>query len=69
MSELKPCPFCGRKVSMEYNSRYNVFKVYHSRSSDALDCPIVDPIRLVGLNLKRATEEWNKRANEKGEKE
>ena len=68
MSELKPCPFCGGEARMEYNSRDNVFKVYHSRSSDALDCPIVDPIRLVGLNLKRATEEWNKRADEKGER-
>ena len=64
MSELKPCPFCGRKVSMEYNSRDNVFKVYHSRLSDALDCPIVEPIRLVGLNIERAEEAWNRRAND-----
>lgn len=30
MDRLKPCPFCGKPVSIVYNSLDRVFKVYHT---------------------------------------
>lgn len=44
MSEnLEPCPFCGSRVNMTYNSYANKFIVWHM---DVVECWIDEPITL-----------------------
>lgn len=61
--ELKPCPFCGSRVSMTYNSGANKFYVWHL---DMTECWIDEPISLPcgdGCgSLDEAAEKWNRRA-------
>lgn len=64
MPELKPCPFCGKPVSMVYNSMDNAFKVYHKRSWDITECRVIEPIMLEGVSLADAAEAWNRRAED-----
>ena len=61
--KLKPCPFCGSKVSMTYNSADNTFNFWHKGTS----CVLVEPIRIDGMfvkSLAEAAEAWNRRAKE-----
>lgn len=44
MDRLKPCPFCGKPVSIVYNSLDRVFKVYHTYGDDEYNCCFCDPI-------------------------
>ena len=62
MAELKPCPFCGKPVSMIYNSLENAFKIYHKGMQD--NCNVIDPIKLEGTSLADAREAWNRRAED-----
>ena len=67
MAELKPCPFCGKPVSMVYNSFDNAFKFYHKRSFDISDCSVIEPIMLEGCSLADAAKAWNRRSTPSGE--
>ena len=61
---LKPCPFCGGKVSMIYSSLDNMYHVYHR---DSYGCAIKEPINIEvtrARSLADAKREWNKRAGE-----
>lgn len=63
--ELKPCPFCGRKVSLTYSSHDNMFNFWHSESP--ITCFAAEPIQFDGSlvkSLKEAAEAWNRRAND-----
>ena len=63
-NELKPCPFCGKPVSMIYNSFDNAFKFYHQDGMNDLKCCVVEPIMLKGKSLADAKEKWNRRADD-----
>ena len=64
MAELKPCPFCGKPMSMIYNSLDNAFKIYHKSSWDISECRVIEPIMFEGISLADATEAWNRRAED-----
>lgn len=60
--ELKPCPFCGQRVSLTYHSRDNTFNFWHTVVNS---CAAVDPIQFDGdmvKSLKEATNAWNRRS-------
>ena len=64
MAELKPCPFCGKPVSMIYNSLEKAFMVYHKGVMLDPECRVIEPIRLEGCSLADAAEAWNRRAGD-----
>lgn len=58
--ELKPCPFCGRKVSMTYCGADNTYNVYHKGEA----CAMFEPMLIDGYLCKSyedAAEAWNRR--------
>lgn len=56
---LKPCPFCGSKVSMTYHSGENAFCIWHIGGEL---CEIEEPIKIDGVkSLAEAAEAWNRR--------
>jgi len=64
--ELKPCPFCGGKVSLTYSSYDNMFNFWHSENG-LITCFAAEPIQFDGCwvkSLKEAAEAWNRRAND-----
>ena len=64
MDKLKPCPFCGGKVSLTYYSADNTYNFWHSGVNS---CAAADPIRFDGeyvKSLKEAAEAWNRRASD-----
>lgn len=61
MEKLKPCPFCGKPVSMVYNSCDKAFKIYHINGDDDYNCCIIEPIMLDAVSLADAAEGWNRR--------
>ena len=63
MEKLKPCPFCGKPVTMVYNSRDKAFKIYHTNGDDDYNCCIIEPIMLDAVSLADAAEGWNERVN------
>lgn len=63
-SKLKPCPFCGKPVSMIYNSLEDAFKFYHKTGMDDMKCRVIEPIRLEGRSLADAAQAWNRRAKD-----
>ena len=61
MEELKPCPFCGGKVSLTYLSGSNTYNFWHK---GVIHCAACDPIQFDGgivKSLKEAAEAWNRR--------
>lgn len=61
---LKPCPFCGGKVTLTYNSASNTFNIYHISNKPSEICPFVEPIQIDGTivkSLKEAADIWNMR--------
>lgn len=63
MERLKPCPFCGKSVSMFYNSMSDVFRIYHADDDDDLTCRIIE-VQIDGVSLKDAAIAWNRRVND-----
>ena len=61
ISKLKPCPFCGKSVSMVYNSFENIFKVYHRDGNDEENCIVEGEIKIKGDSLTVAERNWNRR--------
>jgi len=62
--ELKPCPFCGVKVSLTYHSADNTFNFWHKGVNS---CAAKDPIKFDGdmvKSLAEAAEAWNRRSYE-----
>lgn len=60
MDNLKPCPFCGSKMSVTYNS-LGVFNFWHS---DDKECPFNEPFQISvkkAKTLSEATDLWNRR--------
>lgn len=62
MERLKPCPFCGKPVSMFYSSMREIFEVYHANAVDDLDCCIIET-QIDSVSLEDATKAWNRRTN------
>lgn len=66
MIVLKPCPFCGSRVSLTYHSADNTFNFWHT---DATYCAAEEPIQFDGekvKSLKEAAYAWNRRVNAYG---
>ena len=62
MIKLKPCPFCGGKVSITYSSWNKVFNVWHVDRP----CDMTEPMLIDGTkaeSLADAYRVWNRRAN------
>lgn len=62
MEGLKPCPFCGERVSITYNSMDNVFNVWHETG----ECHFLEPFQIDGdyvHSLAEARDYWNKRTS------
>lgn len=60
MGDLKPCPFCGKKVTLISTSRTKEFIFSHK---ELRDCPFYQ-FKMsweVAKNLKEATDLWNRR--------
>lgn len=60
MEKLKPCPFCGGRVSITYNSGVNAFAVWHTKAP----C-FIEPFWISGDDAKTLNEAyafWNRRA-------
>ena len=65
MAELKPCPFCGKPVTIVYNSFDNAYKFFHRAGFGEVDCFVQEPIVLDSCSsLKDAAEAWNRRAED-----
>lgn len=62
MDELKPCPFCGRSVTIYYSSATNGYYFMHQSGDDG--CILLTPSTIVGKhkNLTEAYKAWNRRA-------
>ena len=61
MTELKPCPFCGKEVSM--GKTYPESGYYFFCHQLGVDCPIVG--KCIHIDAKTETEainKWNRRA-------
>ena len=62
MKDLKPCPFCGGKVSIihEHDNGRDMFSVWHEENN----CIFVEPLWLdCPSSLSEARELWNRRAD------
>jgi hypothetical protein len=68
MDELKPCPFCGREVSVYSSSRSYSFVFSHK---GLRNCPFFqfEIMWHDAKSLKEATEWWNRRAKPQIESE
>ena len=61
MNKLKPCPFCGKPVTLSYGSFDHAFKIRHAKSEDGWHCYIIEPILVDAVSLADAAEGWNRR--------
>ena len=61
MENLKPCPFCGDKVHIQYESDIKAFTVWHY----GIKCKFIEPFCISGSDAKSLNEAykvWNERA-------
>ena len=61
MSKLKPCPLCGKPVTLNYSSFANAFEIRHANNKASWHCYIIEPFMLDAVSLADATEGWNRR--------
>ena len=57
---LKPCPFCGGKVSMTYNTGESAFCIWH----DGAECVLEEPFKIdvaCAKSFAEAAKAWNRR--------
>lgn len=62
MKRLKPCPFCGRKVEVQYYSEEKAFAFWHKGEEE--DCCFIEPFWLSikkAKSLDEAAAYWNRR--------
>ena len=67
MEKLKPCPFCGGRVSITYNSGDNAFAVWHTKEP----C-FIEPLWISGDDAKTLNEAyafWNRRVERSEDEE
>lgn len=57
MTELKPCPFCGGKVEINYNPYSKVYFI----ACGNCDCDIC--VSVVSNTEEKAVKLWNRRVN------
>lgn len=63
MKEIKPCPFCGSKMSVTYNS-LGTYNFWHIESVEHIACLCNEPFQISTDNAKtinEAIEIWNTR--------
>lgn len=53
MSELKPCPFCGGKASINY----------HGHNAHSIECNICHARTSITGGIERCVDEWNARSD------
>lgn len=61
MENLKPCPFCGDTVHIQYESDIKAFTVWHKGNK----CKFIEPFCINGdeaKSLNEAYKVWNERA-------
>ena len=61
MGNLKPCPFCGDTVHIQYESDIKAFTVWHK----GIKCKFIEPFCINGdeaKSLNEAYKVWNERA-------
>ena len=63
MTELKPCPFCGQKVTMIRNDAEGCFCIYHAEALPTR-CAIEEPFVIITDDEEYARKAWNRRAND-----
>lgn len=60
MSKNAPCPFCGKKVKILYQTSDKSFRVYHVYAEDSAKCAVKMPLRIQCANMGNARAAWNK---------
>lgn len=64
--ELKPCPFCGKPVSIYYSSATEGYYAVHKDEQNS-DCLLLMPIEInhnrIFYDLADAYAAWNRRGN------
>ena len=61
MVKLRPCPLCGKPVTLSYSPLANAFEIRHAKPEDNWLCYIVESIKLDAISLVDAAEGWNRR--------
>ena len=56
MSDLKPCPFCGRSI-LKFNGEYHA-----NYRSNVIECAC--SVKMYGRDIVSLKEQWNKGTNE-----
>lgn len=64
MQELKPCPFCGRKMKLmtRHELDMEIQLIGHDDSAPQIICPLMRGIMWVGT-ADEAAQLWNRRAD------
>ena len=63
MTELKPCPFCGRDVNIY--SCHSLRRHYISHNVEDRNCPFYKGIEIDQKDQAEAIEAWNRRSDER----